>query len=60
MLTQTIASYTEENTNLKIIVQGEMIVGTNGMITLRKIPTIKRGKDKRGKTLLSRSRQSRV
>jgi hypothetical protein len=60
MLTQTIASYTEENTNLKIIVQGAMIVGTNGMITLSKIPTIKRGKDKRGKTLLSRSRQSRV
>jgi hypothetical protein len=34
-----------KNTNSKISVQGAMLVGTNGTITLRKIPTIIRGKD---------------
>jgi hypothetical protein len=29
-----------------------MLVGTNRMTTLRKIPTIIRGKDRRGRTLL--------
>jgi hypothetical protein len=51
MLAQTIASYTEKSTNSKISVQGAMLVDTNGMITLRKIPTI-RGKDRRGRTPL--------
>jgi hypothetical protein len=49
MLALTIASYTEKNTNSKIIVQGAMLVGTNGT-TLRKIATIIRGKDKRERT----------
>jgi hypothetical protein len=31
----------------KISVQGAMLVGTNGTTTLRKIPTIIRGKDMR-------------
>jgi hypothetical protein len=52
MLAWTIASYTENNTNSKISVQGAMLVDTNGMTTLRKIPTIIRGKDGRGRTLL--------
>jgi hypothetical protein len=52
MLARTIASYTEKNTNSKISVQGAMLVGTNGMTTSRKIPTIIRGKDRRGRTLL--------
>jgi hypothetical protein len=45
MLVQTIASYTKKNMNSKIIVQGAMLIGTNGMTTLSKIPTIIRGKD---------------
>jgi hypothetical protein len=52
MLTRTIASYTEKNMNLKISVQGAMLVNTNRMTTLRKIPTIIRGKDGRGRTPL--------
>jgi hypothetical protein len=52
MLARTIASYTEKNTNSKISVQGAMLVGTNGTTTLRKIPTIIRGKDGRGRTQL--------
>jgi hypothetical protein len=52
MLAQTITSYTKKNTNLKISVHGAMLVGTNGMTTLRKIPTIIRGKDGRGRTPL--------
>jgi hypothetical protein len=52
MLARTIASYTKKNTNSKISVQGAMLVGTNGMTTLRKIPTIIRGKDRRGRTPL--------
>jgi hypothetical protein len=52
MLAQTIASYTEKNTNSKISVQGAMLVGTNETITLRMIPTLIRGKDKRGRTPL--------
>jgi hypothetical protein len=52
MLAQTIASYTKKNTNPKIRIEGAMLVGTNGMTTLRKIPSIIRGKDGRGKTLL--------
>jgi hypothetical protein len=48
MLAQTIASYIGKNTNSKISVQGATLVGTNRMITLRKIPTIIRGKDERG------------
>jgi hypothetical protein len=52
MLARTIASYTEKNTNSKISVHGAMLVGTNGTTTLRKIPTIIRGKDRRGRTPL--------
>jgi hypothetical protein len=52
MLARTIAYYTEKNTNLKISVQGAMLVGTNRTTTLRKIPTIIRGKDGRGRTPL--------
>jgi hypothetical protein len=37
MLVQTIASYTEKNTNSKIGVQGAMVVGTNKMITVRRL-----------------------
>jgi hypothetical protein len=48
MLARTIAYYTKKNMNSKISVQGAMLVGTNGTIILRKIPTIIRGKDKRG------------
>jgi hypothetical protein len=36
----------------KISVQGAMLVSTNGMTTLRKIPTIIRGKDGSGRTPL--------
>jgi hypothetical protein len=52
MLVRTIASYTEKNTNSKISVQGAILVGTNRMTTLRKIPTIIRGNDRRGRTPL--------
>jgi hypothetical protein len=52
MLAWTIASYTKKNTNSKISVQGAMLVSTNGTTTLRKIPTIIRGKDGRGRTPL--------
>jgi hypothetical protein len=38
--------------NSKICVYGAMLVGTNEMITLIKIPTIIRGKDGRGRTPL--------
>jgi hypothetical protein len=38
--------------NSKISVQGAMLVSTNGTTTLRKIPTIIRGKDERGRTPL--------
>jgi hypothetical protein len=50
MLARTIGSYIEKNTNSKISVQGAMLVGTNGTTTLRKLPTIIRGKDRRGRT----------
>jgi hypothetical protein len=52
MLARTIASYTEKNMNLKISVQGAVLVDTNGMTTLRKILTIIRGKDGIGRTPL--------
>jgi hypothetical protein len=52
MLVRTISSYTEKNINTKIGVQGVMLVGTNGMTTLRNIPTIIKGKDRRGRTPL--------
>jgi hypothetical protein len=52
MLARTIASYTKKNMNSKISVQGAILVDTNGTTTLRKIPTIIRGKDKRGRTPL--------
>jgi hypothetical protein len=52
MLAQTIASYTEKNTNSKISVQGAILVGTNKTTTLSKIPTIIREKDRRGRTSL--------
>jgi hypothetical protein len=52
MPARTIASYTEKNTNSNISVQGAMLVGTNGMTTLRKITTIIKGKHERGRTLL--------
>jgi hypothetical protein len=53
MLVQTIASYTEKNINSKIGVQGAMLVGTNKMITTRRlrmtlIKRAKKGKDERG------------
>jgi hypothetical protein len=38
--------------NSKISVQGAMLVGTNGTTTLRKIPTIIRGKVRGGRTPL--------
>jgi hypothetical protein len=37
MLAQTIASYTEKNTNSKIGVQGAMLVSTNETITVRRL-----------------------
>jgi hypothetical protein len=52
MLAQTIGSYTGKNMNSNISVQGAMLVSTNGMTILRNIPTIIRGKDKRGRTPL--------
>jgi phage regulator Rha-like protein len=52
MLARTIAYYTENNTNLKISVQVAMLVGTNETTILRKIPTIIRRKDRRGRTPL--------
>jgi hypothetical protein len=52
MLTRTIASYTKNKTNSKICVQGAKLVGTNRTTTSRKISTIIRGKDGRGRTLL--------
>jgi hypothetical protein len=57
MLVQTIASYTEKNTNSKIGVQGAMVVGTNKMITVRRLrmtPTkrAKKGKGDRGRMSL--------
>jgi hypothetical protein len=52
MIARILASYTETNMNTKIIVQGAMLISTNGMTTLRKIPTIIRGKDGRERILL--------
>jgi hypothetical protein len=52
MLIRTIASYIKKNMNSKISVQGAILVSTNGMTTLRKIPIIIRGKDKRGRAPL--------
>jgi hypothetical protein len=52
MLARTIASYTEKNTNSKITFQCAILVGTNGTTTLRKIPTIIRGKDEGERTPL--------
>jgi hypothetical protein len=57
MLVQTIASYTEKNINSKIGVQGAMLVGTNKMITMRRlrmtlIKRAKKGKDERGRMSL--------
>jgi hypothetical protein len=37
-----------------------MLVGTNGMTTLRKIPTIIRGKDGRGRTLVLQIKKIKV
>jgi hypothetical protein len=52
MLARTIASDTKKNMNSKVSVQGAILVGTNGMTTLRKIPTIIKGKDGRERTSL--------
>jgi hypothetical protein len=52
VLARTIASYIKKNMNSKIGVQGAMLVSTNRMTTLRKIPTRIRGKDGRGRTPL--------
>jgi hypothetical protein len=54
MITLTIASYTEKSTNLNIGVQGAMLVGTNEMITVRRLrmnstKRAKKGKDERGR-----------
>jgi hypothetical protein len=46
------ASDTKKNMNSKVSVQGAILVGTNGMTTLRKIPTIIKGKDGRERTSL--------
>jgi hypothetical protein len=37
MLARTIASYIEKNMNLKIGVQGAMLVGTNETVILRRL-----------------------
>jgi hypothetical protein len=37
MLAETIASYTKKNMNSKIGVQGAVLVGTNKMITARRL-----------------------
>jgi hypothetical protein len=57
MLVRTIASYTEKNTNLKIGVQGAMLVGTNEMITVRRLrmtstKRAKKGEGERGRMSL--------
>jgi hypothetical protein len=52
MLARTIAFYIEKNTNSKMSIQGAMLVGTNIMITLMKIPTIIKGKNGRERTPL--------
>jgi hypothetical protein len=57
MLAQTIASYTEKNTNLKIGDQGAILVGTNKTITVRRLrmtPTkrAKKGEGERGRMSL--------
>jgi hypothetical protein len=57
MLARTIASYTEKNMNLKIGVQGAMLIGKNEMITVSRLwitPTkrAKKGKDERGRMSL--------
>jgi hypothetical protein len=51
MLALTIASYTEKNMNSKIGVQREMLVGTNEMITVKRLrmSPIKRAKKARMK-----------
>jgi hypothetical protein len=49
MLARIIASYTKKNTNSK---RSAMLVDTNGTTTVRKINTIIRGKDGRGRTPL--------
>jgi hypothetical protein len=58
MLAQTIASYTENNVNSNICVQGAMLVGTNETITVRMLrmtPTkrAKKGNDERERMPLS-------
>jgi hypothetical protein len=57
MLTRTIASYTKNNTNSKIGVQGAMLVSTNKMIIVRNLgmtPTksAKNSEGKRGRMSL--------
>jgi hypothetical protein len=57
MLARTIASYIEKNMNSKIGVQGAMLVGTNEMITMRRLritPTkrAKKGEGERGRMSL--------
>jgi hypothetical protein len=57
MLARTIASYIKKNTNLKIGVQGVMLVNANEMIIVRRLlmtPTkrAKKGKGERGKISL--------
>jgi hypothetical protein len=52
MLARTVASYTEKNTNSKRSAQGAMLVSTNRPTTVRKIPTIIRGKNRSGKAPL--------
>jgi hypothetical protein len=56
MLALTIAFYTKKNMNSKICVQGAMLIGTNEIITVRRLrmsPTkrAKKCKDERGKML---------
>jgi hypothetical protein len=57
MLARTVASYTEKNTNSKIVVQGAMLIGANEMVTLRRLrmtPTkrAKKGEGERGRMSL--------
>jgi hypothetical protein len=48
MLVRTIASYTEKNTNSKIGVQCAMLVGTNEMITVRRLRMTSTKRAKKG------------
>jgi hypothetical protein len=50
MLALTIASYTEKNMNSKIGVQGAMLIGTNEMITVRRLRMSPTKRSKKART----------